>query len=1259
MTTTFRTVVDVSLRHVPDADLLRRFARAGDDAAFELLVWRYQRLVLGICRRVAGNEHDAEDAFQATFLVLARRAGIVRAESLAGWLARVAYRCSVRARSGHRTQQSLDLSGVPAPEPVTPESDLAALLDAELDRLPDKYRVPVVLCYLLGKTYQQAAAELNCPLGTLSGWVTRGKELLRARLTRRGVALSAGALAANLDMLTPHALASGDGTRFVTAALAAHSSGDRAHSRAAVVANGVLRMMAWKSKVPLVACGVVALVLGLAAASVGLDPPRQPAADPAPVVEKGIRGVVKDSDGAPVAKAFVIAVGANGTGKRLDTTTDTEGRFTFDRFPEGQDPLFATTLVAVKDGFAPVVGHASSAFPNTVTLTLPKATTYTGTVKDRDGKAIAGAEVQFGFVTNHGNFTSWGYTPIKALRGTAVEKAYAVKTDATGAFRFTTVPDGGQLIFRASAPGFAERDTASAAGIHKRDFVAGPNARPANLVLEPEAIVRGRVTSRMPTVSVKKVTVHLTSGQATSDRFMAPDDEGRFEFRGVAAGSYNLFLALPTDSTAAAVGVTVNPKIGETADVNLEVVEGVEVTGSVKVRGGEPVAGATLKAMGSFNPSGHGLPQVTTDKDGRFRFWLPPGEATLATWSTPTGFAFPNISPRKKVTVSAGRGPIVLNEPFEAVRVVKGLSGKVTDATGQPIAHVKVSALQHSSACGNFASGPVTASWDGQFRLESSPNGPLEVGRSVPLRIETSDGQRFEAAALIGKDGAAEIRVPTFPGVDGPTDVKPEELAGVVVDEKGKPLAGVKVHVWDWVDNPENYTFTGADGVFRIKDCGTQQEVQVRFRKDGYSPVMVTRQKVGVKGLVIAMDRTTYFEGVVRGPDGKPVAGARVRADQGPKMIGGGVSTPPWVAPQVWTETIADAQGRYRLYVQPDEYAFHVRVPGVGVARIAKTGIAHGQGRKFDIALEPGITFKARVVDSVSGKPVAGLRLFDWQQKSIDGKSNADGEITIKDMLPGEFTFRVESTSHARWWSEQVIRDWERKTIDDPKTGWQRNFDGLTFDLKPGMAAVTIVAEPVVRVIGRVLDPDGNPVGGATVALARTGSGNSLTGDTRFSVETKTDGTFVMVLPASGAAEYNLVAHDGKYGEWRKWANGVLPPVRTKPGEVIDNVTLRLTRPGTVRGKVVDSKGRPVAGREVRATPTDTRENRYYDPTTTTKADGTFELKFVRPTEQQVQVAPFWLRGADAPTNTSLTVGVKEGQVVEGVSLVAEEEPVK
>ncbi|XZE53729.1 hypothetical protein SH139x_005496 [Planctomycetaceae bacterium SH139] len=133
------------------------------------------------------------------------------------------------------------------------------------------------------------------------------------------------------------------------------------------------------------------------------------------------------------------------------------------------------------------------------------------------------------------------------------------------------------------------------------------------------------------------------------------------------------------------------------------------------------------------------------------------------------------------------------------------------------------------------------------------------------------------------------------------------------------------------------------------------------------------------------------------------------------------------------------------------------------------------------------------------------------------------------------------------------------------------------------MEAITIFVEPGAIFKCRVIDPDGNPVEGATEAPAKTGSGNSLTGDTRFSVKTDATGAFTSVMPAGRGFQYSMVAHDGEYRQWRTWANGVSSAFGSQPGELIDNITIQLTRPATVRGKVVATNGQSVAGLEVRA----------------------------------------------------------------------------
>jgi RNA polymerase sigma factor (sigma-70 family) len=173
-----------------DAQLLARFVHHRDDEAFELLVWRHGLMVLNVCRRVSRHEHDAEDAFQATFLALARKAGTIgKRESVGSWLYKVAYRVALRVKN---TIPMQSLTAEPLPEPLSREPvnqlldrELSAAIDEEIQRLPEKYRVALVLCHLEGQTIESAARSLHCPPGTVGTWLARARTLLRRRLARR------------------------------------------------------------------------------------------------------------------------------------------------------------------------------------------------------------------------------------------------------------------------------------------------------------------------------------------------------------------------------------------------------------------------------------------------------------------------------------------------------------------------------------------------------------------------------------------------------------------------------------------------------------------------------------------------------------------------------------------------------------------------------------------------------------------------------------------------------------------------------------------------------------------------------------------------------------------------------------------------------------------------------------------------------------------------------------------------------------------
>src|SRR5262245_2827851 len=160
-------------------------------------------MVLGVCQRVVGDAHAAEDAFQATFLVLARRAASIRnLASVSSWLYGVAQRiaCKARAQAATRRERERRAVEMPSSEPLDELTwqELRGVLDEEVGLLPEKYRAAVVLCHLQGKSYEQAARELGWPKGTLARRLTKALELLRGQLTRRGIALSAGALATAL-----------------------------------------------------------------------------------------------------------------------------------------------------------------------------------------------------------------------------------------------------------------------------------------------------------------------------------------------------------------------------------------------------------------------------------------------------------------------------------------------------------------------------------------------------------------------------------------------------------------------------------------------------------------------------------------------------------------------------------------------------------------------------------------------------------------------------------------------------------------------------------------------------------------------------------------------------------------------------------------------------------------------------------------------------------------------------------------------------
>lgn len=519
---------------------------------------------------------------------------------------------------------------------------------------------------------------------------------------------------------------------------------------------------------------------------------------------------------------------------------------------------------------------------------------------------------------------------------------------------------------------------------------------------------------------------------------------------------------------------------------------------------------------------------------------------------------------------------------------------------------------------------------------KNSPVSPLDRIRKQQ-ELDAKELQEQDEQLELSKDWPLKF----------PSDVQENELAGVIVDSDGRPIAGALVDFYPAFTGHE--TTTDDQGMFRyrFKDAGRNDTYEVRFSKEGFSPIYRRKQPLGVQDFRVVLNSNTYLEGQVVDQKGEPVPKARVIANH-EYFAGGGFNRE--------TRTMTDGNGHYRLYLSPETYTVAVISDRDEIERQNDVEVLKDQGQKLDLQLHSGVLFKAKVLDAHTKEPVSGVVLYHRTEAWMHGKSNAEGDLVIAHCLPGEENLQVgfgdarlthgyieyDTKPFGAWWSPEAMKEWHRTKTTEV---------ALTFDLTVDMPPVTLYVEAGVSISGKVVDPDGNPVAKATVADARTGTGNSLTGDTRYSVETKDDGTYQIYLPPSGDEEYNLIAHDGSYLTWRKFAAGVTEPMQTKAGQQIKNLEIQLQRAATVRGRVTVPDGEKLGGWDVRAHARDKRGNRYYDPTTKTKDDGSFEINFIRPGVHFIQVEPMWMKAEEGPRASFDIVEVEEGDTIEGVEL--------
>jgi RNA polymerase sigma factor (sigma-70 family) len=679
-----------------DAELLERFTARRDEAAFAALVRRHGPMVLAVCRRLLRQEQDAEDAFQATFLILVRKAaGIARPAALGCWLYEVALRTARRARAqaASRREHERRVPQMPQHDFVAAVAwrDLQPVLDEEISRLPADYREPFVLCCLQGRTYAQAAAQLGCPKGTVWRRLAAARKLLRCRLTRRGLALPAGVLAA--------ALVQGQASASVPARLVAATTGAAVGAAGAAVAapvaalvQGGLRVTAApRTKAVL---GIV-LTLGLAWAGAGLlasetrapqparagNKPGHPAAaqkdagpaggagrggkrQAAPDGELAVAGRVLDADGRALAGAEVAllncAPGPHSHRTPLPISlapwepfpsdllgrgrTDGAGRFRLTFSRKALRPTTDGSPVLTVVGLAP--GHAvgwaavsprpgSKPQAETV-LRLPRAEPVRGRLFDLQGAPAAGVKV---YVLRAVEGTTGKYTGLSLMEEAPNAPFWPAPatTDAEGNFVLHGLAADLEVVVRV-------RDDRLAT----QDLTLRPGARaPVRLVLPPARWIEGRVVTedtRAPVAGLEVWIRAVTQAPPEQNRVLRTrtDKEGKFRINHYAADRYDLGTGAwegkpyfrvnsqEFDWTRGAVRHT----------VEVALLRGLLQSGKVLDTGGRPVAGANLYYLPRLyrNPFIKGDPiefwerqysTAFTRADGSFELAVLPGPGHL------------------------------------------------------------------------------------------------------------------------------------------------------------------------------------------------------------------------------------------------------------------------------------------------------------------------------------------------------------------------------------------------------------------------------------------------------------------------------------------------------------------------------------------------------------------------------------------------------------------------------------------------------
>jgi RNA polymerase sigma factor (sigma-70 family) len=436
-----RLFVDGTLAGLSDARLLERYIADRDELAFQALVQRHGPMVLAVCRGVLDDPNDADDAFQAAFLLLARKAkSIWIDDSVGGWLHRVAWRIALQVNSDaarHRRQEHKAAELARARERANlPWDDTGAVLHQEIERLPERYRKPVVLCYLEGMTCQQAASYLRLSEGTTRGRLARGKALLRDRLKRRGVAFVAATMGSGAAARTASAASMALTQATVRAAVHIALGNTAAVGTGSTTTIALMRqtmraMMITRLKMAAAGAMIVGALTCVATGLAAMGPttpdetvpasPRFDRLDPAAGTAKAdhetevlaFHGRVLGPDGKPAGGVVLYTVDAGSIREPaqpvLRTNAEVDGTFCF-TMPKaelgdavGRGPRATLTLLATAEGFGPDWVELTKPADEELTLRLvDDSVPIQGRVLDLQGRPVAHAKITRGRIRAEG-----------------------------------------------------------------------------------------------------------------------------------------------------------------------------------------------------------------------------------------------------------------------------------------------------------------------------------------------------------------------------------------------------------------------------------------------------------------------------------------------------------------------------------------------------------------------------------------------------------------------------------------------------------------------------------------------------------------------------------------------------------------------------------------------------------------------------------------------------------------------------------------